>query len=225
MRRSVVTVVGDSHALVFDELRARRLLPGVWLDVVSVGGATALGLANPNSTTNAVAIFSDVLRRTPASRPTIFMLGEVDCGFLIWYRSTTRGSTVDDEFQQSLERYTAFLDEARDAGRRSIIVLSVAPPTVPDYSVWVGLENARRDVTASIEARTELTRAYNRELGLWAVANSAEFIDLDTDLIDPSTGLLDERFRNPDPYDHHLAPIPFAALLAERLGSLRPAGR
>ena len=215
----MLSVVGDSHAGIFNRVSDEGLLPRTWLDVLSVPAATAFGLANPNSSTNALTRFSEFLDRTPPPRRTIFMLGEVDCGFVIWHRSMTRGTTVETEFAESLQRYTTFLDDAMARGHEQIGILSVAPPTIADYATWKGLGNARHEVTSSIEARTALTVAYNRELEAWAGRTSATFIDLDPDLIDPSTGLVASRFVNPDPTDHHLAPEPLAELLGRRISA------
>jgi hypothetical protein len=40
-----------------------------------------------------------------------------------------------------------------------------------------------------------------------------------TELIDPRTGLVAARFRNPNPLDHHLAAAPFADVMARHLRS------
>ncbi len=224
LHRSVLSVIGDSHAGVFQRISRKGMLSATWLDVLSVGGATAFGLANPNSTTNALTRFSAFLDRTPPHRRTIFMLGEVDCGFLVWHRSMTRGTTVEFEFEQSLGRYTAFLEETMASGHDHLGLVSVAPPTIGDYAVWKGLGNARREVTASIEDRTRLTVAYNGELRAWAERTGSTFIDLDPDVIDPTTGLVARRFVSANPSDHHLAQEPLADLLVERIQALRAGG-
>ena len=220
----MLSVLGDSHAGIFNRIRRKGLLRDTWLDVLSVPGATAFGLANPNSSTNALTHFSEFLDRTPPHRRTLFVLGEVDCGFLIWHRSMTGGTSVEAEFQQSLQRYTGFLEEWMAKGHDRIGVVSVAPSTIADYAKWKGLGNARRDVTASIEERTALTVAYNQELRAWTERTSTTFVDLDPDLLDPSTGLVAARFVNADPRDHHLAPDPLAELLVSRLRGLQADG-
>jgi hypothetical protein len=55
-------------------------------DVCIVGGATAQGAVNPNSKTDALAIFQKKIKYTNADN-ILIMLGEVDCGYLIWVRS------------------------------------------------------------------------------------------------------------------------------------------
>ena len=86
------------------------------LDVVSVSGATAFGLANPNSRTEHVQNVQKHIQRLPRSRTLLFMLGEVDCGYLIWLRAQA-GASVEDEMNASLRNYTDFLQRLRDNGR------------------------------------------------------------------------------------------------------------
>ena len=214
-------VVGDSHARVFDEIQRRRLVPRTSFAVLAVPGATARGLANPNSTTDAVGRFDAALGAVPRSRRTLVMLGEVDCGFLCWYLASQHQTTVDAQLQISWQRHRRFLEGLLAEGRRHLGVVSVVPPTVDDYTTWDGLANERRQVTASIQARTATTLAYNAELAAWADEHRCAYLDLDPALIDRTTGILRDEFRNPDPTDHHLNPGALAALVARRLAELR----
>jgi hypothetical protein len=216
-----LSVIGDSHAEVFYYIRKQRTLPRTFIEITSVGGATALGLANPNSETNALATFEATLRKVPRDRKTLFMLGEVDCGFLVWYLAQVRGTSVEVEFSRSLARYQAFMSDVLSSGRRRVALATVLPPTVEDYSTWTGLGNARRDVRATLAERTELTTSYNREMRQWAAQHACAYLDLWSETIDPGTGLIAEDWRNPDPLDHHLSNQRLAPLVVAKLRSLR----
>jgi hypothetical protein len=218
--REVVTVLGDSHSRVFYEIRRQRLVPHTWFDIIAVSGATARGLANPNSKTNAVERFRGALRTVPRDRKTLVMLGEVDCGFLIWHRTQARGTSVDLEFGQSLRHHEDFLAELLASGRRRLGVVSAPIPTVDDYATWEGSSNERRSVRAGIGERTALTLAYNAELKSWAAERNCGYVDLDAAVFDPETGIVRDEFRNPDPRDHHLSRGPLADLIARELSHL-----
>src|SRR5687767_9103177 len=84
--RERILVLGDSHASVFKHWRFRFHLPRSRFQLCIVGGATVSGLDNPNSKTQAAAHFENALL---SSNPTriITLLGEVDTGFVIWYRA------------------------------------------------------------------------------------------------------------------------------------------
>ena len=77
----MILVLGDSHSNVFN-LSKKDFL------VEFIGGATAQGSVNPNSKTNSLNIFTEKLKTLDLSKISnvIIMLGEVDCGFVIWYR-------------------------------------------------------------------------------------------------------------------------------------------
>jgi hypothetical protein len=218
--REVVTVLGDSHSRVFYSIRKRRLVPHTWFDIVDVAGATALGLANPNSKTNALQRFRGALRTVPCERKTLVMLGEVDCGFLIWHRSAAKGTSVDQEFELSQQHYQAFLAELLASGRDRLGVVSAILPTVDDYATWEGMSNQRKSVRAGLEERTALTLAYNAELKAWVADHGCAYLDLDGAVLDRGIGTVGDEFRNPDPLDHHLARGPLAELLAREIVQL-----
>ena len=79
-----ILVFGDSHSMVFRYCNNKQ--NKFKFHVCEVGGATALGLVNPNSKTNALPIFSNKIRNSNSKmfKKVFLMLGEVDCGFVIW---------------------------------------------------------------------------------------------------------------------------------------------
>ena len=218
--RAVLYCLGDSHARVFERVREAHLLQRTTLDVTWVLGATALGMANPNSRSNALVDFRAALRGVPMQAPLVLLLGEIDCGYVLWYRAAHKGTNVREEFEQSLTNYTGFIEQLQDAGHTDVIVMTVPPPTIRDYATWGGLDNARRHVTASIEDRTRITAEYNERLREWAGRHGARVLDPEPDLMDPATGLVRDEFVNEDPLNHHLHPQRFAEVVAGRLRDL-----
>lgn len=217
--RAAVHCYGDSH--VWAMTAARPHLPHVELHVVGVGGATALGLANPNSATNALNVFRASIVHVPRDQPLVLMLGEIDCGFLAWIRAAERGTTVEAELETSLTCQRRFLAELSADGRRRLHVVSVPLPSVADYTTWRGLANARCRVTATLPERTAVTRWFNARLRTAASDDGIGIVDVEHALLDPGTGLLAERFRHPDPDDHHYDRAAFGEVLA---AGLRDAG-
>ncbi len=215
--RQLAHVFGDSHAQAFRDVQRLGGLQHTWFDVVSVVGATALGLANPNSRTNALAVFREALARVLPSDPVLFMLGEVDCGYLIWERAQRRGTTPEHELASSLAAYTAFLEPVVRERGGNVWVVVVPPPTVFDYRVWGGLGTNRSSVQASLRERSILTRSYNQQLREWVKAHGCHLIDYEEDVTDPETQLVVEHVRHPDPLNHHLAPSAFVPILVAHL--------
>lgn len=210
---SHITCIGDSHVWVLDHLAEHGApLEHTELAVTGVGGATAFGLANPNSTTNALEVFRQVVADQDA-RTVLLMLGEIDCGFLAWLRADRDGTSVEQQLAASFERYHRFVDELAQRAA-TVLVVTVPPPTVPDYSTWGGLDNARRRVTASLRERTDATRTYNgwiRKLG------GVRVVDVEHECLDPSTGLVRDALRRADPLDHHLNWDVFAPVMRDGL--------
>lgn len=211
-RRQRVVCLGDSHAEVFGHLQ----LPGFALDVCMANGATASGVENPNSVSNAGSIFRERLARARASQPVVVLLGEVDCGFVIWYSAQKRDTEVAVELERAVSRYLAFLADIRTRFER-VIVVTPPPPTIADGQTWGEVANARREVRATQRARTELTLRFNDALRAGCERIGVGFCDVTARLLDPETGVVAAEFLNPDPLDHHLQWGRYAEVVAAAL--------
>jgi hypothetical protein len=224
--RAHVVGLGDSHLFVLrDDLpheNVTRLVPHAWFDPCIVTGATARGLLNPFSYTNALNIYRRRIELAEPWQPVVFQLGEVDCGFLIWFRAREHGEPIDDQLRHSVESYVMFISEVRARGFEELYVLSAPLPTMRDDHEWKGTARARtaiRDVPQ--RDRTELTRRYNAELA--RRAGDYTFLEVTEPTLDERTGVISAAFVNPDQDDHHLAVGPYSRLVAEQLGPrLRP---
>ncbi len=92
--------LGDSHLYHFNYIGRNRLLPPYFFECRIVGGATLQGLANPYSKTNAIQVFTQYLvQNQKPHKALIFQLGEVDCGFLIWYRQKKKASRLKNKLR------------------------------------------------------------------------------------------------------------------------------
>lgn len=195
--------LGDSHINVMSYLAEKGLLCGIGIEVLMVPGATNMGLANPNSKTNALNLFNDFIDQAKPEDILVFCLGEVDCGFVIWWRAEKLGTPVSEQFELSLGNYKKLLKRASQKVR-GVIVLSAPLPTIMDGQDWGEIANLRREVQTPKIERTQLTITYNKKLKAFCKRNGFSFVDMVPRTLDASTGLVDERFLNPDPCDHHL---------------------
>ena len=212
-----VCVLGDSHAGVFHYINS-RIIANVWFDVKSVGGATAFGLANPNSKTNAMEIFKVKIEEVAKNVPLIFLLGEVDTGYLIWWRSQRKGTEIKDEFENSLKNYAAFLRWAKEQGFEDIIVLSATLPTIRNNAQEHGdIAGERKSVTASQEDRTRLTLKYNQNLKDICEKNGFHYIDLDGRMLNQNKQLIKKKYLNENPFDHHCNNKQYSKVILEEL--------
>ncbi len=211
-----ILVLGDSHTPIFHHPSFQANFPAHCFNVVTVIGATASGLENPNTKTQAYPIFKDALAQSSAFR-VIVMLGEVDTGFVIWYRAQKYQESVSAMAERAIASYSRFLLEV--AERFDVVCISTPLPTIQDGNDWGEVANLRREVTATQAERTALTLDFNRQMQAFCAAHHLPYIMLD-DVSLGSDGLVKPALLNRDASDHHYDADTYAALLVERLAGV-----
>lgn len=208
-----ILVLGDSHTPIFSHPSFQAGFPDRHFEVITVIGATASGLENPNTKTQAYPIFKRAMEQS-AAQTAIVMLGEVDTGFVIWYRANKYQESVSAMQARAVASYSRFLEEL--AARYDVVCISTPLPTIQDGNDWGEVANARREVTASQQERTALTLEFNREMQAFCTAHGMRYVMLDAASLGED-GLVKRTLLNPDPRDHHYNPEAYAHLLVEHL--------
>jgi hypothetical protein len=168
-------------------------------------------MENPNdSKTQAYPTFMRALATTPARR-VIVTLGEVDTGFVIWYRATKYRESVFAMLDRAVTAYTRFLGEV--AQRFDVLCMSTALPTIRDGIAWGEVANQRKEVRASQLARTALTLEFNRRMRAWSLDHGVSYLMLDAASLG-TDGLVRPELLNSNPSDHHYDPVRYAELIA-----------
>jgi len=212
-----VLCFGDSHIRIFRYLHQNKSIKNAKFDVIDVPGATGLGMNNPNSKTDALRIFKNRLARARRFQTLIFLLGEVDTGFVIWYYSEKYNVSIAEQFERSVKNYLRFLSEILRQGFKNIIVLSTPLPTIKDGQDWGEIANFRREISTSQLERTRLTLDFNQRIKTFCQNNNISFLDLDKDLLDSETGLVNEIFINKNIAEHHLENEEYAKIIVPLL--------
>lgn len=213
LRPEHILVLGDSHAGVFRNWRFRVAFPRTRFNLCVVGGATASGLENPNSKTKAGAQFEAALQNNTPTR-IITLLGEVDTGFVIWYRAKKYEQSVDSMLDQALANYARLLASCQ--ARAHTIVLSAPLPTIRDGQNWGEIANLRREVDASLRERTNLTLQFNARLAVIAAQHGCDFVGLDRECLGPDAFVAPAMLNN-DPLNHHYRVPSYARLISGKL--------
>jgi len=208
-----VLVIGDSHARIFNNYRFLFLLPRVHFHVAAKGGATASGLATPASKTQAYQLFRKALDEVPRDR-VVVQLGEVDTGYVIWYRARKHQASVEEMFGRAVKTYSDFLLEVAATGRA--LVVSAPLPTIADDNDWGIVADLRKEVTVPQRQRTDLTLAFNREMEAFCRGHGIDYLNLDADCLGPD-GIVRADLMNPNPLDHHYHKGRYVRLVARRL--------
>lgn len=215
-----ILVLGDSHAAIFSDPALGAAFPRHSFEVISVGGATASGLENPNSKTQALPIFMEAARKSSAGT-VLVLLGEVDTGFVIWYRAQMHRTDVSTMLRDALDNYQKFLLTIQQ--KRRVICVSAPLPTIRDGQEWGAVANARQDVKASLAERTRLTLEFNRRMREFCEKREIAYLDFDDESIG-ADGLVDTRLLNTSPLDHHYEPRAYLAMLIPKLREHIPRG-
>ena len=212
--REHVLCLGDSHVKVMRDVQ----LPNVSFSACGVGGATASGLLNVNSKSRAAASFEKRLGRTGRWQRVLLLLGEVDCGFLIWQRAERHGLSVDEQLTQTLDAYQAFITNLVQAGFKEVIVLSPPLPTIDDDAKKIGkVARERISIAATQRERTQLTLRFTSELRARCALVGVTFLDVTSAQLDESSGLIRSDYLHRNPRNHHLADDAYSRLIAGQL--------
>jgi hypothetical protein len=198
--------LGDSHLESLKAAADLGLLHFDEADFCIVPGATAVGLRNPNSITNAISLFKDAVKEYPRTQHILIHLGEVDCGFVMWWRQLKYGESVDLQLSESVAAYREFVVQLLNMGFENICIAGASLPTIRDGVDFGSVANKRSEIAVSIKDRTQLTLQYNRSLFSMASDLGCSFFDLSDAFIDVRTGVISDFFRHPDPCDHHVDP-------------------
>lgn len=208
-----VLVLGDSHAKVFTAKRFKSAFPYHFFNIIKVAGATVSGLQNPNSKTQALPKFMDNLKKSTA-RTTIVLLGEVDVGFVIWYRAEKFKTPVDPNLEEAIVNYQKLLRTI--AEKSHVICLSAPLPTIQDGQDWGEIANARKSIQSTQLQRTELTIQFNKRMQDFCETNGFIYLSFDDESLGEN-GLVNQYLINSEPNDHHYDTEKYADMIINKL--------
>jgi hypothetical protein len=201
-----ILVLGDSHSEIFNYCNNKQKY--IKFEVVLVGGATAQGSVNPNSNTNALQIFKKKLTNIHHNdyKYIIINLGEVDCGFVIWYRKNKHNITIEDQLKITTDNLFNFINlELLCYFKPSqIIVNGSILPTIKDSTDKKYLNGARSTINTSQIDRTNLTLRYNDILKKTSFENGYNYMDITNYILNNESKVIDTKFLNKNIYDHHI---------------------
>ena len=220
-----VLFFGDSHAMCYIKLGANKIQNDVKFDVCSVGGASAQGVVNPNSKTNALSVYRERIKKYKNNNDNDYfaiMLGEVDCGFVIWYRAKKYNQTIHEQIKLAVDNLEEFLknDVEKIFSEDKIVVVGATLPTIKDNTDKKFLNGARSDVDASLRDRIDCTFEYNKQLSVMAKNNNYLYFDISDETFDQKNYCVFPQFLNKDPYNHHFNGHSVAPIFVDKFKEL-----
>ncbi len=218
LTREEILVLGDSHATVFENRDFKTAFPKYFFNIVSVRGATVSGLSNPMSKTQAMPLFTKALQRSKA-KTTMVLLGEVDTGFLLWYKAQKHNKPVEVMMDRALENYQRLLKTVSE--KSNVVCVSAPLPTIRDGQDLGEIANLRKEVKATQRQRTDLTLEFNRRMRDFCGANGFVYLSLDEESLGDD-GLVSAALLDSDPKEHHYDRKKHAAMIIRRLQKALP---
>lgn len=192
-------VLGDSHTCIFKRWPFTVFFPTTNFRVCMVAGATVSGLENPNSMTRAMPLFMEALNSTKSNQ-IIVNLGEVDTGYVIWYRAEKYSLSVDEMLNNAVAKYQEFLKLLKS--KSEVCVISAPLPTIEDGNDWGDIANLRKDVQTTQVQRTSLTLKFNQLMEQFCQDNQILYLNLDSQCLGKN-GVLKDTLKNKNRRDHH----------------------
>ena len=208
LSRKKTLVIGDSHVVVFDDRQFLLSYPLTHFEVCSIGGATVSGLENPNSKTQAFQIYREKVAKKKYNE-IIIMIGEVDTGFVIWYRAQKYEENLDVMLIKAITNYKKLIFEMSKHAK--VIIISTPLPTLDDDSAGE-VAMARKEINVTQLNRTNLTIKFNKSMEDFCLAEGIPCLNLDQ-LSLGEDGLVLNYLKNSNPLDHHYDSIGHARLI------------
>jgi len=204
-----ILVCGDSHSRIFPYSNYKQQKYKFFL--AEAPGGTAQGVVNPNSKSNALKIFENTFnnlnKRNIKMNKIIIMLGEVDCGFVIWVRSKRYNISVDDQLNCCVDNLFKFIKDViiskNKYSNEDVIVTGAVLPTIKDSTDKKYLGGARSEVDVSQYVRTQKTLEYNQRLKDECEKEGYKYIDITKHIIGENN-LVKNCYLHKNPGDHHL---------------------
>lgn len=217
-----ILVLGDSHSLVWKYIQKNRLMPGYKFYTKAVHGATSQGVNNPNSKTNSLHLFEQAIQNNQNLDYVMVMLGEVDCGFTIWYYAENYNTPIKEQLQRSVSSYKKFLNEQilKYYKKEQVILLGSILPTIQDQTNRKLLKGARSKVNTLLSERTALTIEYNNMIKEIARQNKMLYTDITSIIYDNNTKSVKKEFLHKKEFNHHLDNAASAPVWINALSSI-----
>ena len=221
MKRSItkknILAIGDSHIRVFEHWFFKLFKRGFHFNIIYVPGATAYGIANRRSKTNAYNRFYDGLERRDYQH-IVVTLGEVDTAYTLWHISQRDGKNIDEVLKVSAQRYIDFLKELSTYA--PVTVLSASLPTIADLTDCDdSIQGIRKKIPITQKERTALALKFNSLIDEFCQnEKDINFINFDRYALNPKTELVRSWLVNRrNPCDHHYWRWVYALLICFKL--------
>jgi len=215
--KNQILALGDSHIRVFEHSIFSYLMPQYNYKICYVPGATAYGIWNLQSQTNAYKKFMEALE-TYNYEEIIVTLGEVDISYTLWYLSAKTEKPLEMLLELSIQRYKTFLHTL--VSYAPIKVLSTSFPTVNNVKECDdSISGVRKSVCISQKERTQLALKFNDKIKAFVENQSdMQYFDFNSMALDTKTGTVKHWLLNKKNIcDHHYKRLIYALMIVSKI--------
>ena len=215
--------IGDSHCR--DYFNHIKKLNSKF-KVCGVSGGTAYGLKNINSISKCKQKLLTFLENiSQNTKLVIILIGEGDCGYLIYRNSERLNISIDKSLNLSIQYLFEFIEEILNITpylKNKICIMGVTLPSITLTDKGQIIEE-REKITKkySREILTENTLKFNNIIREKCIVLGYKYFDITKYIINNETKLLQDRFKLPaEKNDHHLNPVLIYNFILDEINKL-----
>lgn len=189
-----ILLIGDSHTAHIKKFNN----PYINITTLKIGGATAQGLLNYNSSRKTLTKILKFFNTHDYKKYNYIFLcfGEVDCNSAIWYYKNKYKTSLNTQLDRSIDNYENFIKTyiLTRFNKDKIILMSPILPNVPDSMYNKQRPSLRTEMFINQQDRTMLTDKFSQKLLQMANKNNYTVITINDKLRDINTGLIKEKY-------------------------------
>lgn len=145
-------------------------------------------------------------------------MGEVDTGFVLWYKQQESNININELLQLTINKYKNFIQQVDKLGY-SVIVQSTPLPTIKDNCEFGEIANLRKSIKSTQVERTNLTLSFNSQIKKYCKLKGHQHISLD-EISLSKKGVVKKILRHYSKKNHHYNPIIYSLIIALNLKKL-----
>jgi surface carbohydrate biosynthesis protein len=183
-------VIGCSHVRYFRYMQVnqpRFFERRVHLECYEFAGATAFGLANPESASGAQAGTRQLRQQMAAADRVIINFGEIDCRRAAWKAAEKSNQTIDETIADSATHLRTYVEREILPYNKNVILVGAKPQIIGDDDFYKNSLADERTIFKPLEEREKVTLNFNRQLRDFAGKLKVDYIDLDEEIRDETS--------------------------------------
>ena len=189
-------VLGDGDVQYFRKAAENALFMPRYVKVLDVGDAIAAGMPGTGTKTNSSLPYQELLEEARDAFIVVLYFGGINCGDDIPHRADNHAASVEAQMQQSVDACFGFVDELIGHGFERIVVTGACLPTTTCSAQDVEIVDSCNEVVTTQWERTDLMLRCNDLIKSQATDRNLRYVDLTSDILDPSTRLVDPYVQN-----------------------------